>query len=124
MARQHASAGTESLSNGYVVIKQNDGSWEYKHHLVAVKKLGRPLKPDERVCFIDNNRLNFDPNNIEIRWKSPAKKYRRKAFLRRRIKETRAKLESLEQQLEALEATMEDGPLAEPQEGRGGRSYR
>ena len=124
MPKPHAAPGTESKSNDYIVVKQPDGSWRYKHHLIAEIKLGRPLADDERVVFIDKNRRNFDPQNIDIRWKAPTKEYRRRAHLRRRIVETKAKLEELERQLGDLDATMEDGAIADPQEGRGGRSYQ
>jgi len=116
--------GTERLMNGYIAIKQSDGSWEYQHRLVMEEKLGRPLEPNERVYFLDGDRTNLDPENLRIKWLSPTKKYRHRANLRRRIIEARARLEDLEQQLAALNATMEDGPIAKVQEGRGGRSYR
>jgi hypothetical protein len=59
--------GEEKTSaNGYVYVKTETG-WRLKHHLIAEKKLGRPLQPDERVYFVDNDRANFKVKNIEVK---------------------------------------------------------
>lgn len=36
------------------------------HRLVASKKIGRKLKPKEIVHHRDENRLNYDPSNLEV----------------------------------------------------------
>lgn len=118
MGRSPYAPGTQRFVNGYAVIKQEDGTWAYKHHLIAKEKLGRDLKANERVCFKDNDRTNLDPDNIEIKWKLPAKQYQRQSHLRRQIITLRSKLRQLEEQLESA-----DGYVAQEQEGRGGRSY-
>jgi HNH endonuclease len=47
-----------------------DGYWvicgEYEHRIVAERKLGRRLKEGEVVHHIDGDRLNNDPDNLEI----------------------------------------------------------
>lgn len=61
--------GTETTNqNGYVMVKTSTG-WRMKHHLVAEEKLGRPLEKNERVIFVDNDRTNFDPDNIVVQVK-------------------------------------------------------
>jgi hypothetical protein len=63
---KHAAVGQETVNaNGYTMVKTAQG-WKFKHHLVAEQKLGRPLEKDERVTFKDNNRNNFDPDNILV----------------------------------------------------------
>lgn len=116
--------GSERLMNGYLAIKLDDGSWQYKHRILAEKKLGRPLSGNERVFFKDGDKTNLDPDNLEIRWQSPARQYKKRAHLRREILKTQAKLTDLQEQLERLGSTMDDGPIAISQEGRGGRSYQ
>lgn len=91
----------ERIINGYVVVRRENGTWEYKHRLIASEKVGRDLKPNERVYFKDRNRQNFDPDNLEIRWQVP-KVYKRRSHLIKRIRETKAKLRDLERQLEDL----------------------
>lgn len=121
MGRSPYQAGTERFVNGYVVVKQASGEWKYKHHILAEEKLGRLLESNERVCFKDGDRTNLDLSNIEIRWKLPAKRYQRQSHLRREIIRVQSTLRQLEEQLEPED---EDGPVAEEQEGRGGRSYQ
>jgi hypothetical protein len=45
-----------AMRNGYV----------YEHRLVAENKLGRPLLGDEQIHHVDGNKLNNDPDNLEI----------------------------------------------------------
>lgn len=124
MVRQSFPTGTERLVNGYVSVKQHDGTWKYKHHIIAEEKLGRPLGDNELVKFVDGDRTNFNLNNIDIRWKAPTKQYRRRAHLRRQIIKVRGTLDDLERQLELLGGDSDGGHVAEEQEGRGGRPYQ
>lgn len=61
-----------STSTGYKVVYFPDHprAWStgyvYIHVIVAEKKLGRYLKKGENVHHIDGNRLNNNPNNIEV----------------------------------------------------------
>lgn len=61
-----AEVGTIRIAqNDYRYIKTEDG-WRLLHHVIAEKKIGRPLRPDERVYFIDGNRADFDPSNLSV----------------------------------------------------------
>lgn len=53
------------MENGYRVI-QIDGKPIKEHRHIAEIKLGRKLKPTEIVHHIDGNKINNDPNNLEI----------------------------------------------------------
>ena len=46
--------------------KANKNGCVYEHILVAEQKLGRPLKNDECVHHIDENKRNNDPNNLIV----------------------------------------------------------
>jgi len=52
--------------NGYRYIQTETGQ-RLLHHVLAEKKLGRPLRPDERVYFMDGNREHVEADNIEVR---------------------------------------------------------
>jgi hypothetical protein len=52
--------------NGYRYIQTESGQ-RLLHHVLAEKKLGRPLRPDERVYFMDGDRQNVEVDNIEVR---------------------------------------------------------
>jgi predicted Mrr-cat superfamily restriction endonuclease len=66
---KQAELGKETVNaNGYTMVKTASG-WRLKQHLVAEEKLGRDLKPDERVVFADNDRTNFAHDNIIVRVK-------------------------------------------------------
>jgi hypothetical protein len=70
MRGRPAKIGDETINqNGYTYVKV-EHSWRPKAHIIAEKKLGRPLHDDERVRFVDSNRDNFDPDNIEVYDKS------------------------------------------------------
>ena|SRR5438105_1198768 len=59
--------GTENVSqNGYTYVKTEDG-WKLKHHIIAEKKIKRPLEKNERAFFKDGDKTNFKPSNIEIK---------------------------------------------------------
>lgn len=36
------------------------------HRIIGAAKMGRPLKKDEDVHHKDGNKLNFEPDNIEV----------------------------------------------------------
>ncbi len=56
---------TRTARNGYRYIRTAEG-WESAHRLVVREKLGRPVGPDERVRFLDGDRNNLDPENLEV----------------------------------------------------------
>jgi hypothetical protein len=61
-----AKIGQETVNqNGYTSVKTSTG-WRFKHHLVAEEKLGRELEKDDRVIFVDGDKQNFDPENIQV----------------------------------------------------------
>ena len=78
---QVSELGTEHVNqNGYISVKTIAG-WRLKHHLVAESLLGRPLKHDELVSFIDNDRTNFSLDNIVVHPQGEMKYVRRKHWL-------------------------------------------
>lgn len=69
---RRAQLGDENVAaNGYHYVKTSTG-WRLKHHLEAEKKLGRLLTDSDRVSFADNNRENFDHDNLVVSQKRPA----------------------------------------------------
>ena len=62
--------GHEYVSqNGYTYIKVRDRGFVLKHRYIIEQQLERPLTSDERVVFLDGNRQNLDPSNLEVRKK-------------------------------------------------------
>lgn len=63
----NASVGAERVSkNGYLYIKTEDG-WKLAHRLMAEQEiLGRPLNPNERVTFVNGNRLDVRVENLKV----------------------------------------------------------
>ena len=53
---------TRTTINGYTQIKTKNG-WEYKHRIIFEAHYGS-LSKTERVIFKDNNKQNFDINNL------------------------------------------------------------
>ena len=67
------SCGCKHIKNGYWCVKSNghprayDKDYYYEHILVAEKKIGRLLDTStEVVHHKDGNRLNNDPDNLEV----------------------------------------------------------
>lgn len=60
------------MNNGYLMLLQRDHpkadkqGYVFKHVLVAEKKLGRHLLPEERVCFINGDKTNLKQSNIKV----------------------------------------------------------
>lgn len=95
--RAQPNGSTRWSPNGYHYTRVR-GKWVLTHRLVAEKEiLGRKLRSNERVKFIDNNRKNYaDPKNLavhEVRGKTDASK---RAILRAKIEDLQAQLEELE----------------------------
>ena len=89
---------TRVAQNGYHYIKV-DGKWRLRHHIEAEKKLGRPLRQDERVSFKDKNKSNFALDNLVIAEKGTGSVRRRKAQIEARIAELQAELHEIEEEL-------------------------
>ena len=51
--------------NGYRYIQTENGQ-RLLHHVLAETSLGRPLRPDERVYFVDGDRSNVIMENIVV----------------------------------------------------------
>jgi len=58
--------GSERVNvDGYIEIKTEEPkTWELKHRVVWEEENG-PIQPGTNIRFIDNNRLNVDPSNLE-----------------------------------------------------------
>lgn len=66
MRGQKSDEGSTRIApNGYHYTKEN-GKWRLTHHILAEKKLGRPVMPWERVKFVDGNRRNLDQKNLIV----------------------------------------------------------
>lgn len=96
MARgQSSKVGDTRVSpNGYHYTKCAN-AWRLTHHILMEKKLGRSLKKDERVVFIDRKRSNLSPDNLKVQVKGEASVARQRARLTARINELQAQLSEL-----------------------------
>jgi len=63
--RKASIGDTRTALNGYQYVR-TDKRWELSHRLVLQEKLGRPVSSDERVRFLDGDRTNLDPENLEV----------------------------------------------------------
>ena len=101
MARGKASTiGAERWSpNGYHYTRTPDG-WELTHRLVAAEKLGRPLTEEERIRFVDGDRTNLKPTNINVY-------IVKKGTILKRISVLEAKKEAIDFEIAELKAQLE-----------------
>ena len=86
---------TRISPNGYSYTRTK-GGWELTGRLVAAKTLGRSLKSNERIRYVDGNRINFDPNNIEVYVTTVKSKASRRAKLEAKIADLQAQLDDLD----------------------------
>ena len=64
---QKADIGSTRIApNGYHYTKSDEYNWRLTHHIVVEEKLGRRLLAHERVSFIDNDRTNLSPDNLNV----------------------------------------------------------
>jgi len=54
------------ILNGYRWISTSDGREMLEHRYVMEQKLGRPLLPTEDVHHKDHDKLNNQPDNLEV----------------------------------------------------------
>ena len=80
--------------NGYHYTRTED-KWELTHHLIAEEQLGRPLSGDERVVFVDGDKTNLKPTNIQVKRKTTSSLRRKEAQLVARIAELQGQLEDV-----------------------------
>lgn len=86
--------------NGYEHTKTKDRGWVATHVLIAEANLGRELRPNEFVKFLDNDRKNLDPTNIVIRLRGDSKSPQaRLAAIESRIEDLQAEAEELRQEI-------------------------
>lgn len=102
MARgQNADVGAKRISqNGYEYVKVQDAGegkpgWKLTHHVIAERKLGRPIRTDERVTFKDGKRSNLNPDNIVVVEKGKGSQRRRLAQIEARIQELQAERDEI-----------------------------
>ncbi|TXH54665.1 MAG: hypothetical protein E6Q97_10335 [Desulfurellales bacterium] len=80
-------------ANGYSYVKHN-GKRRLLHHVIAEETIGRELEKGERVYFLDGDRSNLDPKNIEVR-KVARSKANRIEVLREKIRMYQDELDEL-----------------------------
>lgn len=57
--------GTEyTKSDGMVLVKIAKNKWEYKQRLIYMKHYGVKLTNDDYIIFLDQDRTNFNINNL------------------------------------------------------------
>lgn len=62
-----AKMGTGSITEtGYRKVVDENGDYHFEHRLVMEKVLGRKLRKGENVHHRDGDRLNNDPDNLEL----------------------------------------------------------
>jgi hypothetical protein len=89
--------GDETIAaNGYAYVKTEDG-WVLKHHIIAEKKFGHIIDTNKfRIYFVDNDRSNLDPANIDIKPKGDEAVEKKRERLKIKIAQLQAELEALE----------------------------
>lgn len=84
--------------NGYSYTKILDEKgkpyWRLTHHIVAEKKLGRPLKEDERIAFVGKP-SDLSPGNIVVKKKALPPLDRRIATIKDKIADLEDELDNL-----------------------------
>lgn len=91
---------TRIAQNGYHYTRTKE-AWRLTHHIIAERKIGRPLRKGERVVFIDGDRKNMSPGNLRVVVGGQASLSRRIAMLEAEIEEKQAALDELRRQMKA-----------------------
>jgi Fe-S cluster assembly iron-binding protein IscA len=84
--------GETKTEHGYLLVRVGTDhplsdvrGYAYKHRLVAEAALGRPLRDDEAVWFKNGNRLDCDPDNLEVLTNAERRFRERKPGCNRRL---------------------------------------
>lgn len=99
---------TRVAENGYHYTKTVSG-WRLTHRLLAEEQLGRSLRPDERVVFVNKDRTDIRPDNIKVvNVKSDLSALRKRRIdLVTRIEELQGQLADLDDDIATREASGE-----------------
>jgi hypothetical protein len=98
MRGQRSKVGdTRTSPNGYHYTKTSDRGWIGTHRLVAEKKIGRLLEKNERIRFLDNDRSNRNPSNLQVYVVKEKSANKKRAHLETKIAELQAELEELDE---------------------------
>lgn len=89
---------TRVSPNGYHYTKHK-GEWRLTHHILAEKKLGRPLQAGERVVFLDRGKTCLELSNIDVVPAGTGSLRRRLAVIEARIEELEAEKDEIEKKL-------------------------
>lgn len=66
-AYKRVSIGTEYIKpDGMVLVKIDKNKWEYKQRLIYEKYYNVKLSENDFVIFLDDDRTNFDINNLRV----------------------------------------------------------
>lgn len=69
-ARNKANAkpiGSTRISNHGYIFEKTESGWVLQNRLVAAKKIGRPLLPDEVAHHSNEVKADNSPNNLEVK---------------------------------------------------------
>ena len=94
---------TRVARNKYHYTCTSDG-WVLTHRMLVELDIGRVLRKNERVKFLDGDRTNLDLSNLEVYQVRQKTRHQRISHLESRIEELTAELEEL-QALDTLENT-------------------
>lgn len=98
--------GSERISqNGYHYTKTDTG-WELTHRVIAERELlGRPLNPNERVTFRNNNRQDLRPENLQVTKINSSLQalYKRREGMIVRLEELQAQIADLDEDIRRRE---------------------
>ncbi len=90
--------------NGYRYIQTEQGQ-RLLHHVLAEKKLGRSLRPDERVYFVDGDRSHVEVDNIVVERSKKTK-----------LNQLYSKAEQLQKELDWVKAELREALGYEPKD--------
>jgi len=86
---------TRVAPNGYHYTRTGEG-WQLTHRVMAERDLGRRLLSNERIRFLDRDRANLNPSNIEVYTTKEKTVAAKKAVLESKIEDLQAELEALD----------------------------